>query len=88
MQYPWAFFQKLDFFNRQVVQVNGEMTMHGVEQPMNIEASVWIQDEELYLISKFGIKLADFQIDIPKIVIYNIAEEVVVTIQMQLSQVK
>ena len=55
---------------------------------MNIEASVWIQDEELYLISKFGIKLADFQIDIPKIVIYNIAEEVVVTIQMQLSQVK
>ena len=94
-RYPFATFtgfipdfQKLDFFNRQVVQVNGEMTMHGVEQPMNIEASVWIQDEKLYLISKFGIKLADFQIDIPKIVIYNIAEEVVVTIQMQLSQVK
>ena len=81
-------FQELDLSDKQVVQVKGQMTMHGVDQSINVEASVWMQDEELHLISKFGVKLADYQIDIPKIVMYNIAEEVVVTVQMQLSKVK
>ena len=79
-------FQDLDLSEKQMVQVRGQMTMHGVNQSVNVDASIWMQDEELHLISKFGVKLADYQIDIPKIVIYNIAEEVVVTIQMQLSK--
>ena len=70
------------------MQVKGQMTMHGVDQSINVEASVWMKYEELHLISKFGVKLADYQIDIPKIVMFNIAEEVVVTIQIQLSKVK
>ena len=92
-RYPFATFtgfmtdfQDLDFSNKQVVQVKGQMTMHGVNQSINVVASVWMQDEELHLFSKFVVKLADYQIEIPKIVMYNIAEEVVVTIQMQLSK--
>ena len=91
-RYPFATFtgfmtdfQDLDLSDKQVVQVRGQMTMHGVNQYVNVEARVWMQDEELHLISKFAVKLADYQIDIPKIVMYNIADEVVVTIQMQLS---
>ena len=91
-RYPFATFtgfmtdfQDLDLSYKQVVQVRGQMTMHGVNQYVNVEARVWMQDEELHLISKFAVKLADYQIDIPKIVMYNIADEVVVTIQMQLS---
>ena len=92
-RYPFATFtgfmtdfQDLDLSEKQMVQVRGQMTMHGVNQSVNVDASIWMKDEELHLISKFGVKLADYQIDIPKIVIYNIAEEVVVTIQMQLSK--
>ena len=92
-RYPFATFtgfmtdfQDLDLSDKQVIQVRGQMTMHGVNQSVNVEASVWMHDDELHLISKFGVKLADYQIDIPKIVMYNIAEEVVVTIQMQLSK--
>ena len=92
-RYPFATFtgfmtdfQNLDLSDKQVVQVRGQMTIHGVNQSVNVEASVWMHDEELHLFSKFLVKLADYQIDIPKIVMYNIAEEIVVTIQMQLSK--
>ena len=92
-RYPFATFtgfmtdfQDLDLSEKQMVQVRGQMTMHGVNQSVNVDASIWMQDEELHLISKFGVKLTDYKIDIPKIVMYKIAEEVVVTIQMQLSK--
>ena len=92
-KYPFATFtgfmtdfQDLDLPDKKMVQVRGQMTIHGVKQSVIVEASVWMQDEELHLISKFGVKLTDYKIDIPKIVMYNIAEEVVVTIQMQLSK--
>ena len=74
-RYPFATFtgvmtdfQQLYLSDNQVVQVKGQMTMHGVDQSINVEASVWMKDHELHLISKFGVKLADYQIDIPKIV--------------------
>lgn len=94
-RYPFATFtgfmtdfQELDLSDKQLVQVKGNMSMHGVDQSINVEASVWMQDGELHLTSKFWVKLVDYKIDIPKIVMYNIAEEIEVTIQMQLSKVK
>lgn len=29
--------------------------MHDVNKSVNVEASIWMQDEELHLLSKFGV---------------------------------
>lgn len=94
-QYPFSTFtgtikgfNKIDLSTRQEVEVNGMMNMHGLTQKVKVLAMVWMQEERLHLESSFVIKLADYNIDIPKIVMYNIAEEIDVKIKMQLPKVE
>ena len=59
--------------------VTGELTIHGVEQERTIKGTITIKDGQLIFEGKFDIKLEDHDIDIPSIVIENIAEVVEVT---------
>lgn len=77
-------FKKLDLHTKQEVEVSGQMNMHGVTKKIKVLATVWMQEGELHLSSAFVVKLEDYNIDIPKIVMYNIAEEIDVKIKMQL----
>lgn len=78
----------LDLSNQQEVEVSGEMLMHGVKQALTVKATVSMKEEKLELTANFPIRLADYQIEIPKLVFYNIAEVVDVSIQMNLSKLK
>lgn len=88
-QYPNATFKgKLLDWNGSTTgetdaRAKGTMEIHGVEQEMTIKGILDYSDEELSLEAVFPIKLADYNIKIPKAVFYKIAEEVEVTAKFQ-----
>lgn len=57
----------------------GQMTIHGVTNDFAGPVSFVKSGDQLKAMTKFMISIADYDIDIPKIVIMNIAEEVEVT---------
>jgi polyisoprenoid-binding protein YceI len=56
------------------VTVTGKLNIHGVEQLRTFKGKVMVKDQSIQLISDFKVKLADHNIDIPKLVVAKIAE--------------
>ncbi len=85
-KYPTATFQgKVTGFNKdaggwQKAKAKGSMDIHGVKNELSIEGEVRIEEGSIEVKSKFPIALKDYKIKIPKVVFYNIAEVVEVTI--------
>ncbi len=68
------------------VEAIGNFEIHGVEQERTIPAIITVEDGVASISSKFVVKLVDHDIDIPKVVFYNIAEEIEVTINASLKK--
>ncbi len=66
------------------VEAKGTLNIHGVDQERTIEAKIVVANGKLTVTSKFKIKLEDHKVDIPKLVVKNIAEVVEVTVKMEL----
>ena len=85
-KYPTATFQgKVTGFNKdaggwQEAKAKGSMNIHGEENELSVEGEVRIEEGSIEIKSKFPITLEDYKIKIPKVVFYNIAEVVEVTI--------
>ena len=60
----------------------GKLTIHGVEQERSINGTITVKDSQLIFEGKSQIKLKDHDIDIPSIVVKNIAEVVDVTAKL------
>lgn len=75
-------FDQIDFTRdgKTTANISGELTIHGVTQPLECSAEFIKKGTNLDGTTSFPIKVADFDIDIPKIVFYNIAEIVEVKI--------
>ena len=71
----------------QNVTAKGLITIHGVENEISAEGQFKIIDNSLEITAKFPIKLEDFKIKIPKVVFYNIAEIVDVTISFNYEKI-
>lgn len=67
----------------QQVTARGEMTIHGVTHQIEVPGTVKKDGSGLSMRATFPIKLEDYDIDIPKVVFYNIAEEVEVSVNFQ-----
>lgn len=86
-KYPTATFKgKVQDFDasrqgKQQVQAEGTLTIHGVERPVRVEGTLEKKGEELHLVSSFEVALEDYKIEIPRIVIRNIAEVVAVKLE-------
>jgi polyisoprenoid-binding protein YceI len=65
------------------VTAKGTLTLHGVEKKREIAGKLIVKNGKLELIVEFEVKLADHNIDIPKIVMEKIAETV--TIKMNVN---
>jgi len=63
----------------QKVKAKGDMTIHGVTQPVEVEG-VMSKSNDLTVASTFIIKLEDYKVKIPQVLWQNIAEEVEVKI--------
>lgn len=64
------------------VTVTGDLTIHGVTKPMSIKGTIEFDKKGVVAKTKFDIQVADFDIEIPKLLFRNIAEKVEVTIEI------
>lgn len=61
------------------VVIKGDLTIHGVQQPTETSATITVAGSSVTASTKFVAKPADFDIEIPSVVVKNIAEEIEVT---------
>jgi hypothetical protein len=88
-KYPQATFtgkinQEVDLQStaEQQITVDGTLTLHGVAQQRQFPVTLKVQHGKITGHSKFQVKLADHQIEIPKLVFQNLAEVVDVTLDL------
>ena len=63
-----------------LLKINGEISMHGVTQPLECEATFVVKEAAaVEATTEFMLRPADFDIAIPSMVVRNIAEEIKVT---------
>ena len=62
------------------VKVAGNLTMHGVSQPVTADGTITIKGGKISAKSKFIVKLADFKIDRPSVVADKISEKATITV--------
>ncbi len=74
-------FETLDQ-NKQTTTIKGAITIHGVTKNIEIKAMMLQSEKSIALKGKFPIKVADFDIKIPSVVINNIAEIVEVSFEL------
>lgn len=88
-KYPKATFKgkvaNLAEFNPKVdgdytFDIDGEITLHGQTKPLHAKADVTVAGGKIQATAVFPLKVADFKIKIPGLVVNNIAEEVKVTV--------
>jgi polyisoprenoid-binding protein YceI len=91
VKYPHAVFkgtiaEKVDWTKdgETPVTVKGTMEMHGVKKEVEIKGKVTIKGGKVSLDAKFPVKVADYGIKVPSLVVKNIAEVVDVTIASKL----
>ena len=77
-------FSNLDLSTKQNLVVNGSLAMHGISKDAQMKATAQMINENLYITSTFDVALDDFDIDIPKIMMYKIAEVIQVVVDMKL----
>jgi polyisoprenoid-binding protein YceI len=65
--------------NSQSATATGKLTIHGVTKDVEIPGTITKQGDKLQLNTKFVVKLADYNIAIPQLLLQNIAEQVEVT---------
>lgn len=59
--------------------VTGDLTIHGVTKPIETKATIEVKNGVVIGKTNFNVKVKDFDITIPKVVVENIAETVLVT---------
>lgn len=62
------------------LDVTGEITLHGVTQPIQTKAEAVVENGTIKAKAVFPLTVKDFKIKIPRLVINNIAEQVEVTV--------
>lgn len=68
------------------VTLNGEMALHGEKNPLTCDVLFTISEDKIAVSTSFMVRVADYKIKIPSLVIDNIAEEVEVTAKFQFSK--
>jgi polyisoprenoid-binding protein YceI len=62
------------------VTVSGKLNVHGVEKPRIITGNIVVKDGTVKIKADFKVLVKDHNIEIPKLVVENIAEEIAVTV--------
>lgn len=96
-KYPKAVFKgkvenfssaELSKFGEYPVSVIGELTMHGVTKSISAPGKITVTKSGLEAVSEFVVKLADYEIQIPKLVESNIAKSIKVDVKVILQELK
>ena len=79
-----ANFSDLDLSTEQRFLVNGSLSIHGISKDAQMKATAQMKNDELHITSTFDVVLEDYAIDIPKIMMYKIAEVINVVVDIKL----
>lgn len=87
-KYPRATFSgKIEKFRdiagKQDLTATGELTIHGISREVEVEGTGTKSGDKILLEASFPVGLEDYEIDIPRVVMFNIAEVVDVTIKFE-----
>lgn len=70
------------------VETDGKLTLHGVTKSVKVAGTLEVKDNTVLVKAKFKIAIRDYNIDVPSIVVKNIAEIVEVTLDLKYSPQK
>ena len=96
-KFPYADFSGriMDFSNVDLkndgtfnVTITGTMTIHGTTRTVTHKATFTRTGEKISGVGQFKIRVADYNIKVPSLVVKNIAEEVDVSVQMEYQPTK
>ncbi|SRR6056297_460023 len=73
---------------KQDVEVQGTLTIHGVDQEVTAPGTIEFTKENVMVSSVFTVAVSDYDIDIPGVVRDNIAKEVEITVDATLEPLK
>lgn len=62
------------------LDVTGDITIHGVTKPVHVKADAVVENGVIKTNAVFPLAVKDFDIEIPRLVVMNIAEQVEVTV--------
>ena len=65
----------------------GTLKIHGESNEVEVSGNLVVKNDSVMIDAIFTIQLKDYDIKIPKIVMYNIAEEIEVTIKAKLKEI-
>jgi len=68
--------------------VKGNLTLHGETNKIIVDGILTKNKESVFISAEFVLKLEDYNIKIPKIVMYKIAEEIDVKVNIELKERK
>ena len=87
--YPKSFFLgKIVDINNDKATVQGDLTIHGETNRIKVEGSLIKEKESIRISAVFSVMLEDYNIKIPKLVMYKIAEEIEVKVNIELEKIK
>jgi hypothetical protein len=66
----------------------GKLNIHGVEKDRSIPATVTVKDGKIVISSEFPVQVKDHNIEIPKLVVTKVAEEIKVKVDTELTPKK
>ena len=69
-------------------RVRGSLNIHGQTNEMIVEGDMKRTEDIVNIKAAFSIRLEDYNIDIPSIMMYNIAEEIAIKINIELKEIK
>ena len=66
------------------IAMKGTMTIHGVKKEVELPVTIVVTKDKIVGKSNFMVKCVDYKIEIPKIVVKNIAEEIEINVNAEL----
>ena len=70
-----------------VANVEGELTIHGETNVISVTGDLKVNDNIASISAvKFSVKLKDYKIKVPRIVMYNIAEEIEIKVTIEMKK--
>ena len=87
--YPTSTFSgKVVVSKNDTATVQGDLTIHGKTNKIKVIGSMIYNKGSIFISAAFSVMLEDYDIKIPKIVMYKIAEEIDVTVNIELEKIK
>lgn len=71
--------------NKQDYVAEGKILIHGIQKKIKVKGNLVKDKSKIILRAEFDIMLEDFDVKIPKIVMYNIAEEINIKVYAELN---